>query len=253
MKTRILIAHSRALLGVLWLSAWAGVPVLSAADPTAVTFPLVIDKSGIASSTPSITGTQSDLTRLQCGNLIYNGTKSSVCFADRFLTDVARDTNLRVNTKFCPVRLDSDALFDYPFCVMSGNEEFSLSDKERRQLRKFLTQGGFLLASPGCSDQKWSRSFRQEIKLCFPEFSLQKIPMTHPIFSTVNQIPRLVDKNGREVMIEGLEINGRVVLVYSAEGLNDVHNAKGCCCCGGNEIQDPARVNVNVFTYAVLY
>ena len=27
----------------------------------------------------------------------------------------------------------------------------------------------------------------------------------------------------------------------------------GCCCCGGNEIQDPAKINVNVFTYAVLY
>jgi hypothetical protein len=48
-------------------------------------------------------------------------------------------------------------------------------------------------------------------------------------------------------------INGRLVLVYSKDGLNDVHNAEGCCCCGGNEVQDPAKVNVNVFTYAVLY
>jgi hypothetical protein len=37
------------------------------------------------------------------------------------------------------------------------------------------------------------------------------------------------------------------------EGLNDVAHAKGCCCCGGNELRNPARVNVNVFTYAVLY
>jgi hypothetical protein len=53
--------------------------------------------------------------------------------------------------------------------------------------------------------------------------------------------------------LEGLQINGRLVLVYSAEGLNDVEHAEGCCCCGGNEIQEPARVNVNVFTYAVVY
>jgi Domain of unknown function (DUF4159) len=195
----------------------------------------------------------SDLTLLQCGNLIYAGNKSSVCFADRFLTDVSQQTNLRVNRKFCPVRLDSDALFDYPFCVMSGNEHFSLTQKERQQLRKYLMNGGFLLASPGCSDEKWDQSFRQEIKVCFPEYPLQKIPMTHPIFSIVNPISRLVDKNGKTVYLEGLTINGRLALVYSKEGLNDVAHAAGCCCCGGNEIQGPALVNVNVFTYAVLY
>jgi hypothetical protein len=197
--------------------------------------------------------TGSDPTLLQCGNLIYAGNRSSVCFADRFLTDVVDQTCLRVNRKFCPVRLDGEGVFDFPFCVMSGNESFSLSEKERNQVRKFLAQGGFLLASPGCSDEKWDRSFRQEIKVCFPDNALKRIPMTHPIFSIVNQIPRLTDKHGRPVALEGLELNGRLVLVYSREGLNDVEHAIGCCCCGGNEISNPVRVNVNVFTYAVVY
>lgn len=196
---------------------------------------------------------QSDMTLLQCGNLIYAGSQSSVCFADSFLAEVAKQTNFRVNTNFCPVRLDSQALFDFPFCVMSGNETFTLTQKERDQLRKYLAQGGFLLVSPGCSDENWDKSFRQEIKVCFPNHSLQKIPMTHPIFSIVNPIRRLTEKHGKEVWLEGLEMNGRMVLVYSKEGLNDVAHASGCCCCGGNEIQNPAQVNVNVFTYAVLY
>jgi hypothetical protein len=128
-----------------------------------------------------------------------------------------------------------------------------LSEKERGQLRKYLTNGGFLLVSPGCSDATWDKSFRQEIKLCFPDHALRPIPMEHPIFSLVHQIPRLTEKHGRPAVLEGLEINGRLVVVYSKEGLNDVEHAKGCCCCGGNELRDPARINVNVFTYAVLY
>jgi hypothetical protein len=196
---------------------------------------------------------KSDLSLLQCGNLVYGGNKSSVCFADRFLTDVSTQTTLKVNTRFCPVRLDAEGLFDFPFCVMSGNEDFKFTEAERTQLRKYLTQGGFLLVSPGCSDAKWDKAFRAELKLCFPQYELKPIPMSHPIFSTVNQISRLTDKNGKQVVLEGLEINGRLVLVHSKEGLNDVANAKGCCCCGGNEIRDPAKVNVNVFTYAVLY
>ena len=215
----------------------------------ALAFPAISQTVKVAPPAP----VRSDLALLQCGNLIYAGNKSSVCFADRFLSEVARQTNLRVNQKFCPVRLDADALFDYPFCVMSGNENFSLSQKERQQLRKYLTQGGFLLVSPGCSDEKWDKSFRQEIKLCFPEYPLQKIPMTHPIFSVVNPIGRLADSHGKPAVLEGLEINGRLVMVYSKDGLNDVAHAQGCCCCGGNELQDPARINVNVFTYAVLY
>lgn len=194
-----------------------------------------------------------DAAPLQCGNLVYCGNKSSVCFADQFLAEVSKQTVLKVAKKFCPVKLDAEALFDYPFCVMSGNENFTLPARERENLRKYLLQGGFLLASPGCSDPKWDKSFRQELKLLFPEHALKKIPMTHPIFSIVNPIPKLTDKNNKTVSLEGLEINGRLVLVYSKEGLNDVEHAKGCCCCGGNEIKNPARVNVNVFAYALLY
>jgi len=202
---------------------------------------------------PAPVKTVSDPTVLQCANLIYAGNKSSVCFADTFLAQVAQQTTLRVNPKFCPVRLDAEALFDHPFCVMSGDESFALTEKERGQLRRYLAHGGFLLASPGCSDEKWDKAFRQEVKLCFPEQTLKKIPMDHAIFSIVNPIARLTEHSGKPVMLEGLELNGRLVMVYSKEGLNDVAHAQGCCCCGGNEIRDPARVNVNLFTYAVLY
>lgn len=194
-----------------------------------------------------------EVTELQCGNLIYGGNKSSVCFADRFLTDVAQETNLQVARAFTPVRIDAEALFDHPFCVMSGNESFTLTQKEQEQLRKHLLYGGFLMASPGCSDAAWDQSFRNEIKRIFPDHPLQKIPLTHPVFSVLNNIPRVTDKHGKEVYLEGIEINGRLVLVYSKEGLNDVRNAKGCCCCGGNEIANPAKLNVNIFIYSLLY
>jgi len=227
--------------------------VSAAAPPMPVPADSTSDQSADQSTGAAPMPFQSDLKLLQCANLIYAGNKSSTCFSDHFLTNVSEQTNLRVNKYFCTVRLDSDELFDFPFCVMSGNDNFALTEKERQQLHKYLAQGGFLLVSPGCSDPKWDSSFRQEIKVCFPEYPLRKIPMTHPIFSIVNPISRLVEENGRQVSLEGLEINGRLALVYSKEGLNDVAHASGCCCCGGDEIQDPEKVNVNIFTYAVLY
>jgi len=196
---------------------------------------------------------RSDLRLLQCGNLIYAGNKTSVCFADSFLKMIAQKTCLRVNPKFCPVRLESEALFDFPFCVMSGNDQFTLSEKERTQLRKYLGQGGFLLVSPGCSDEKWDKAFRRELQICFPENPLVNIPMTHPIFSIVTPVTKLTDNHGKAAVLQGLEMNGRLVLVYSKEGLNDVANAEGCCCCGGSEIKNAAVVSANIFTYAAVY
>jgi len=194
-----------------------------------------------------------DLTRLQCGNLVYAGGKSSICFADKFLGDVAKQTNLNVGKNFIPVRLDADNVFDFPFCVWSGEDDFSLTKKERENLRKYLLNGGFILSSPGCSDPRWDTALRREMKLIFPEYKLVKLPMSHPVFSIVHQIARLTDKHGGPAFVEGMEVNGRLVMVYSKDGLNDVSNAKGCCCCGGNMIAESVFVNVNVFTYALLY
>jgi Domain of unknown function (DUF4159) len=194
-----------------------------------------------------------DLTKIQCGNLVYAGNKSSVCFADKFLSDVARETNLNVGRNFVPVRLDANELFNFPFCVWSGEGAFTLTAKDRDNLRRYLLNGGFILSSPGCSDANWDSALRKELKLVFPEYQLVKIPMSHPIFSTVKEIGRLTDKNGKITQIEGLEINGRLVMAYSKDGLNDVGNAKGCCCCGGNMIMEAAAVNVNILTYSLLY
>ena len=193
-------------------------------------------------------------TVIQCGSLIYGGAQTSVCFADHFLTKVSSDTTLRAARMFTPVQLGSDAVFNTPFSVWSGEGGFTLTARERENLRKYLTCGGFIVASPGCSNAGWDAAFRNELKIVFPDVPLKRIPMTHQIFSTVYKIPRLsLMHGGTTTLVEGLEINGRLVLVYSREGLNDARNAKGCCCCGGDQINEGELVNVNLFTYALLY
>jgi hypothetical protein len=190
---------------------------------------------------------------IPCGNLIYAGNRSSVCFADKFLSDTAAATTLQVEKHFRAVRLDSDGVFDLPFCVFSGEEAFTLTERERKNLRQYLLNGGFLLSSPSCSNDAWDKSLRKEIELALPEYKLTKIPMSHPVFSVLNKIETLKCKTGNTALLEGLEVNGRLVMIHSKEGLNDVGNAKGCCCCGGNEILISASVNVNILTYVLLY
>ena len=77
--------------------------------------------------------------------------------------------------------------------------------------------------------------------------------MEHPIFSLVYKVTALHLKSGGTTRLEGLFIGERLVMVYSKEGLNDVSNAKGCCCCGGNEIKESQKMNVNILTYSLLH
>ncbi len=186
-----------------------------------------------------------------CANLIYAGTRSSICFSDKFLSIVARDTTINTSRKFKPVKLAQKEIFRYPFAIMNGEGSFSLTEVERVNLRRYLESGGFLLASAGCSSRQWDSSFRREMKIIFPKRELEVIPMDHEIFRTIYEIKNLKTK-GAQAKLRGLTIGGKVVLIYSSDGLNDTSTMHGCCCCGGNEIINAQKINANILAYALL-
>jgi hypothetical protein len=191
---------------------------------------------------------------LQCANLIYGGRHSSRCFSDEFLSAAQRETTVSTERRFRSVKLDSDELFNYPFVLITGEEEFLLSQKERENLKRYCENGGFLLASAGCSSKAFDRAFRREVKAVFGDDALKELPMDHPIFHTVSEIKELQlhhpDANAK---LLGMENNGKVVLVYSPHGLNDTEHSEGCCCCGGNEISNSMEINVNILVYALCH
>jgi len=191
---------------------------------------------------------------LKCANLIYAGSKSSVCFSEKFLSTITRETNCQPQQKFSTVRLAKDDMFKFPFAIMTGEGAFKLLEKERQVLKSYLSRGGFLLASAGCSSKPWDTSFRQEMKKIFPDKKMTKIMMNHPIFHSVFDISTIKLKKGTKTHLEGLVIDGKIVMIYSSEGLNDTGNSgKNCCCCGGNEVKNSQEINVNIFTYALTH
>jgi Domain of unknown function (DUF4159) len=188
---------------------------------------------------------------VECANLIYAGTKSSVCFSEEFLSTVASETSINTSRKFKPVKLGDKEVFRFPFAVMTGEGAFALTADERKNLKLYLEKGGFLLASAGCSSKEWSDSFKHELESTFPDRKLEEIPPTHPIFRTVFDIPRL-DTKAEDAKLFGLTIGGKIVLLYSPDGLNDTGTMHGCCCCGGNEIRNSQKMNANILVYALL-
>lgn len=192
---------------------------------------------------------------IQCANLIYGGTHTSKCFSDEFLSSVQKRTTIPTERRFKSVKLDSDELFSYPFVIITGESDFRLSSREKENLKKYLTSGGFLLASASCSNKEWDKAFRREMKAVLEDKPLKKIEMSHAIFKTVNTIERLELSHGGadDPRLEGIEIDGKIVTIYSPHGLNDTAHTEGCCCCGGNEIRNCIDLNVNILVYALLH
>ncbi|MDA0659104.1 MAG: DUF4159 domain-containing protein [Planctomycetota bacterium] len=191
---------------------------------------------------------------VKCANLVYGEAKTSVCFSAEFLSQLTRETHILTEGKFASIQLETAELFVYPFAIMSGEDTFELTAQQRDNLRSYLTGGGFLVASAGCSDDEWAESFRREIQHVFPELQLKPIDPSHPIFHTVYDIDRLDCKRGDTTQLEALEMDGKIVLVFSPDGLNDTGQAGGkCCCCGGNEILNSRQINVNLLAYTLTH
>lgn len=189
---------------------------------------------------------------IECANLIYGGTKSSVCFSEEFLSAVAGESSVNTARKFKPVKLADKEVFRFPFAVMTGEGAFTLTEDERKNLQAYLEKGGFLLASAGCSSKEWGDSFRREMEIIFPERKMAEVPMSHAIFRTVYDIPKLDMSHGGEGKVYGLSIGAKTVVIFSSDGLNDTGTMHGCCCCGGNEIKNAQKVNANILVYALL-
>jgi hypothetical protein len=188
---------------------------------------------------------------IECANLIYAGTKSSVCFSEEFLSLVAAESTVNTARKFKPVKLGEKEVFRFPFAVMTGEGAFTLTDDERANLKLYLEKGGFLLASAGCSSKDWGDSFLREMAAIFPDQSLEKVKLDHAIFRTVFDVQRL-DTKEQDAHLFGLTRAGKIVVLYSPDGLNDTATMHGCCCCGGNEIKNARKVNANILVYALL-
>jgi len=193
---------------------------------------------------------------IRCARISYNNDKSSKCYSAGFLDQVMQDTYIKADRKLASVRLESSEMFQYPFVVMTGEEPFKLTDRQRANMRDYLRAGGFLVASAACGSEPWGNSLKAEVRKAFPDLRLTRLAGDHPVFHTIYNVARSRHTRGapRPVHLEALLIDGRIALVYSPDGINDTAGAGGdCCCCGGSEIRGARQINAILLAYALTH
>jgi len=98
-------------------------------------------------------------------------------------------TSLKVNPNPISMRLTDERLFDYPFLYLIEPGMLVFREEEVTALRRYLTNGGFLMVDDFWGDDEWE-NFHREIKRVFPEpeYDPVELDLTHEIFRCVYRI-----------------------------------------------------------------
>jgi len=93
-------------------------------------------------------------------------------------------TSLRVDPDGRVIKLTSPELLSYPFIYMEKPAGLELKDEDVAILRKYLLNGGALMADDIWGDTQWE-SFAAQIKRVLPERNWTELKMDHPVFHSV--------------------------------------------------------------------
>ncbi len=169
------------------------------------------------------------------------------------LAAIRERTTLPVEEAEARVRLSDERLWDYPFLHATGHADIRLSESEVARLREYLTRGGFLHVD---DNYGLDASFRREIARVFPDRPLVDVPLTHPIYHVVYDLPQGLPKihehDGKPARGLGVFLGDRLAVFYSYEsdlgnGWEDLGTYDD-----PPELHEAAlRMGVNLFVYAV--
>jgi hypothetical protein len=96
-------------------------------------------------------------------------------------------TSMKVDADGRTIRLTDPDLFNYPWIYMVEPGRLLLRDEEVPILRKYLLNGGVLMADDFWGEWQWE-GFANQMKRVLPEREFVELPMSHPIFHCVFDI-----------------------------------------------------------------
>ncbi len=177
------------------------------------------------------------------------------------LNSLIEYTTIPINTEENIIDLDSDALFEAPFCYLSGHKLVQFNNKEAANFKKYIQNGGFVFVDD-CNhdiDGLFAKSFEAQMSALFGPAALKKISNNHAIyrsFFTFEKGPPTTtfELNGWgddlvHEYLKAITINGRIAVLYSNKDYGcewdyDFKNKRFLA-------EDNTKFGVNIIMYAM--
>ena len=143
-----------------------------------------------------------------------------------------------------------------------------MSQDEIKSLRRYLLNGRVLFADACCGARPFDNSFREFARKLFPEGQLKRIDPDHEMFTTeighdLSRVRRRMPSASTsdtldgniitdKAFLEGIEVNGRFVVIYSKHDISCALERQASVACAGYLPEDAVRIAVNVVLYSML-
>jgi len=167
---------------------------------------------------------------------------------------ISERTSIKVDREPKLVSLESKEIFDCDILYISGHVPINFNETEKKNLRDYLINyKGFVFVN---DDYGMDESFRKEIKKVFPEYNLEVVPFSHPIYNVFykfpNGLPKIHEHDGGPPEGLGIFIEGELRLFYAyntdiGDGWDspEVHNDPE------NVREEAIRMGINIVMYAL--
>ena len=203
---------------------------------------------------------------LRIGRIKHSGGWDTAASAVRHLQDALLKAGVETYPEAPTLAANDPALFTCPVLYMHGRKNFTFSPEEATQLKAYFDNGGFLMADACCGAKPFDVSFRKAIKQVFGK-DLQPIPAEHEMFHSmqgfdVRKVKRRIPAPGQtsalhaeesvgEPLFEGIEIDGKYVVVYSKYDISCALEQQQTVACAGYSKEDAWKLAVNIVLYAM--
>jgi hypothetical protein len=188
---------------------------------------------------------------------------------NNLLLVMERQLQMRVDLEKRLIAPSDPKLLDYPIVFMHGRRSFRFSAAERKALKEYLDNGGFLFADAICASPEFASALREEMKAIYPDAQFTRIPPSHPMFTdefhgfTLSSVelrdPQIRADNDpltaklvrTTPLLEGLEVDGRIAVILSPYDISCALEKGASLDCKGYVTADAARIGANVLLYAL--
>ncbi|MBN2189602.1 MAG: DUF4159 domain-containing protein [Candidatus Aureabacteria bacterium] len=141
------------------------------------------------------------------------------------IEQINRWTNIEANADILVRSVDSKEIFKAPFVYMTGHDNFTFTEEEVLNLRKYILKGGAVYCDnslPG-RRSRFDVAFRREMKRVLPDREFEEIDINHPVYSSFysfNKLPK--GMNWKNDTTEVIKVRDRIVVIYTLNDYGDL-------------------------------
>jgi len=177
------------------------------------------------------------------------------------LNSLLEYTTIPLETQEKVIDLNTNEIFNYPFCYLSGHKLVQFNKQEASNFNRYVQNGGFVFVDD-CNhdiDGLFAKSFETQMSAIFGPQAMKKIAHTHPIYHSFFKFEKGPPTTSFELngwgddlvhdYLKAIQVNNRIGVLYSNKDYGcewdyDFRNKRFLA-------EDNTKFAVNIILYAL--